>query len=81
MSTAQEVVDQLGDLRKLRGWYLFEVIQASNLYTEHILKPETAICDVMSKWDKFTIPKGVEGDVDFQFVFKKYVLSLSRQES
>ena len=73
VSTAAEVAEQLGEIRKMRGWFLFEVIQASNFYTEHILKPETSICDVMSKWDRFAVPKGVEGDVDFQFVFKKYV--------
>jgi hypothetical protein len=79
VTTASELLDALGDMRKLRGWALFEVISSANLYTEHILKPEDSICDIMAKWERFHIPKGVDGDVEFQFVFKKYVFIRSEQ--
>jgi hypothetical protein len=73
-TTASEIVEQLpGELRSLRGWYLFETISAGVLYTEHILKPNDTLCDAMARWERFQLPKGIEGEVEFRFVFRKYV--------
>ncbi len=64
MTTAQEVIDTLVDLRRMRGWALFEVVSADNLYTEHIIKPEDCICDVMSKVCYSVYAHKQKGDIE-----------------
>ncbi len=56
LTTVQDLIDQLGEAKRFKGWALFEVLVAAELYMENPLKHDEMVCDVLSRWEKFQPP-------------------------
>jgi len=73
LTTIGDLIDALGEPKRFKGWSMFEVLNAPDLYMENPLKPDEMVCDVLCRWEKFQPPIKVEGELVFQFVWKKHI--------